>query len=189
MKIPPVIKSLIVVIIMSMGFYWAWKSYDDFLSQGQKPPESAVILNEIEKNGVPNFSVVDLNGRSVTLDQFLGKIVILNFWASWCDPCIAEFPSLLKLLENQKGKVVLMAVSADYERADIDNFLKVFKVNSPHLIIAWDKDLVLAKKFGTFKLPESYIIGTKGELIRKVAGVDDWATKEAFEYFEGLLKK
>jgi len=187
MKLTPVFKATLVVLVIAGVLFFLWDEYSDFLQQGRRPPEAALILNKIKQDGVPSFSLPDLQGQQVTLEQFAGKIVVLNFWASWCDPCIAEFPSLIKLVERYKGDVVLVAISADYEREDIDVFLKAFIIKNPHVYIMWDKDLVVAKKYGTYRLPESYIIGRKGELIRKVAGVDDWASKDAFEYFDHLL--
>jgi thiol-disulfide isomerase/thioredoxin len=159
------------------------------LNQGRRPPPETQILNEIDKNGIPDFVLKDLAGLDISPKNFAGKLVVINFWASWCDPCVAEFPSLMKLLEKYKGDVVLLAISADYERKDIDSFLKAFKVNSPNLHVMWDKDFEVAKKFGTSRLPESYILGRDGRLIRKVAGVDDWASKDAFEFFKELIDK
>ena len=190
MGLSPNVKALVVVVIFAVGLGFLWLKYSDFLHQGSKPPESAVILNKIEVEGFPEFVVQDhFTGEDLSLKSFAGKIVILNFWASWCDPCIAEFPSLLKLIDKYEGQVILFAISADYEKQDIDNFLKVFKLANKNVRIAWDKDLNIAKMFGTYKLPESYIIGRDGKLIRKVSGVDDWSTAQAFEYFAHLLAK
>lgn len=82
----------------------------------------------------------------------------------------------------------MLAISGDYEEPDIKTFIKAFKVYDPNIYVMWDKDQEVAKKFGTFKLPESYLIGRKGELIRKVSGVEDWATPEAMAFFDGLIK-
>ncbi len=176
-----------MVLILTAAMAAVWLRYSDFLAQGQRPPEEAIKLNELEKSGLPAFTIKGLDGGDLNIQKFTGKIVILNFWASWCDPCIAEFPSLLKLVERFKGEVVLLAISADHEEADVHAFLKSFKVQSSNVYIAWDKDYVVAKQFGTSRLPESYIVGRDGRLIRKVAGVDDWSTKDAFEYFDHLL--
>lgn len=189
MVFTPKLKASLVVLVMTGVLSGLWFKYSDFLAQGQKPPEEAVILNKIEKEGLPEFTIQDIQGQSVYIDKFKGKLVILNFWASWCDPCVAEFPSLLRLLKKFEGEIVLIAISADYEEADIHNFLKAFSAKDPNLFIAWDKNYEIAKKFGTFKLPESYIVGRKGELIRKVSGVDDWSSPDAYEFFEDLLKK
>lgn len=185
----PAVKGLLVVLGISAALLFGWLKYSDFLARGQKPPKSSQILNEMEKSGAPDFELVDIEGKTVKLSDYRGKLVLINFWASWCEPCITEFPSILKLIEAMKGELILLAVSADYEREDIEPFLKAFDVEGPHIKVMWDQDQVVAKKFGTFKLPESYIIGKEGELIRKVAGVEDWASPEALEYFNELNSK
>jgi thiol-disulfide isomerase/thioredoxin len=189
MKFTPVIKATLVVLMMTGVLFFSWLQYRDFLNRGRQAPDSAKILNQIEKSGLPTFELLDLDGKDISPQKFKGKVVILNFWASWCDPCVSEFPSLLKLVERFHGEVILIAVSADYERADIEHFLKMFQVKTPFLRLAWDKDLKVAKSLGTNRLPESYILSRDGQLVRKVAGVDDWSSKSAIEYFEELLKK
>ncbi|MCB0351769.1 MAG: TlpA family protein disulfide reductase [Bdellovibrionales bacterium] len=189
MKFTPAHKAMAMVIAFAFVLGAAWIRYHDFLSQGQRAPEAAVKLNEIEKSGIPDFSIESIDGKTLSLKNFAGKLIILNFWASWCDPCIAEFPSLMKLVGKFKGDIVLLAISADYEEADVTAFLKAFKVNDPNVYVAWDKGYTVANQFGTSRLPESYIIGPDGKLIRKVAGVDDWSTPEAYEYFEHLLNQ
>jgi len=184
----PVARGLVVCLAIAIVLLGLWFKYADFLKRGQEAPESTKILSEIEKNGVPDFSISDLAGKTVTLRDFRGKILIVNFWASWCEPCIQEFPSMLKLVDTMKGEVALLAVSADYEKADIEPFLKALKVNSPFIWVVWDKNQELAKSFGTFKLPESYILDGQGQLIRKVAGVEDWASSDAVAYFKDLVR-
>lgn len=169
--------------------FLSWSKYREFLSRGREAPASAVQLNNLVRDGFPKISLSELDGRDVRLENYLGKVVILNFWASWCDPCVAEFPSLVKLIDRFKGEVHLIAVSADYERKDIESFLKMFKANLPAIHVVWDRDLKLANQLGTNKLPESYIIGKDGHLVRKVAGVDDWSNASAIEFFESLVKK
>lgn len=175
-----------VVLVFSLGLYALWRNYSDNLSKGMRPPESSQILNKIESEGLPAFSLKQLDGSDLSLEQFKGKIIILNFWASWCEPCVKEFPSMMTLIEKLNGEVVLLALSADYELKDMELFLKAFKVNSPNIYVAWDKDQEVAKSFGTFTLPESYIIGRDGQLIRKISGIEEWDTPDAIEYFKTL---
>ncbi|MEK6555929.1 MAG: TlpA disulfide reductase family protein, partial [Bdellovibrionota bacterium] len=174
------------VLISSAILFFGWTKYYDFLNQGRRPPESNLILNEIEKHGVPVTQFKLLSGEPLTFSQFHDKIIILNFWASWCEPCVQEFPSLQNLIRQFNGKIVMIAISGDYEKQDLEDFWRAFKVNDPNIYSVWDKDQTIAKAYGTFKLPESYIIGKKGELIRKISGVDKWDTAEAIEYFKSL---
>lgn len=181
------LKALLALVVGAVVLWLFWIPLSGHLYRGSDTPESSKLLNKMEKEGVPGFSLTTIEGKPLTLDQFNGKVVILNFWASWCDPCVAEFPSLLSLIEHYKGEVVLVAVSADEKESDVQSFLKAFKANSEHLYIAMDKDKQLAQKYGTVVLPESYIIGHDRKLIRKIAGVDDWYTPEAISYFKDLI--
>lgn len=187
MKKQPIITGLLVVAGFALVFLLLWRSYSEKLTAGMQAPESAKILNQIEKQGVPDFNLTQLNGEPLTLSQFRDKVVVLNFWASWCEPCIKEFPSMISLIEKLKGDVVLLAISADYEKKDMEIFLKAFNVKSPHIYVAWDQDQAVAKSYGTFTLPESYIIGKDGKLIRKISGIEEWDTPDAIEYFKSLL--
>jgi cytochrome c biogenesis protein CcmG, thiol:disulfide interchange protein DsbE len=189
MKFTPALKATLVVLVIAGGLFFGWAKYHDFLNRGRQAPESVKFLNNLEKNGVPDFNLKDIDGREVSLTKFRGKLVVLNFWASWCDPCVSEFPSLLKLIDHFKGQILFLGVSGDYELVDVRKFLQLFKVKDPSIYIVWDKDLDLAKKYGTYRLPESYIIGVDGKLIRKVVGVDNWASANAIDYFADLLKK
>lgn len=182
------LRGILVCLVIAAGLGLLWVKYSNFLSRGQQPPESTKILNKLETSGVPDFTLNDLGGKPISLSDYKGKIVLLNFWASWCEPCIKEFPSMMTMIKAMNGEVVLLAVSADYTADDIGPFLQAFKVESPFVKIMWDKDQELAKRFGTFKLPESYIIGRDGTLVRKVAGVEDWATPEAIAFFKDLIQ-
>ena len=182
------LKGLLAAAIVGGLMWLGWNQYRNFLYQGQKPTESTKVLNEMAQQGVPEFSLEDIRGQKVSLADFREQVVIVNFWASWCDPCVEEFPSLLKLISHYKGKVILLAISADHSEEDMLNFLKAFKVEGPHIKVMWDKEQEVAKKFGTFVLPESYILGRENRFVRKIAGVDDWSSSHAFRFFDELLK-
>jgi len=151
-------------------------------------PEGVQVLNNIEKKGVPDFELKDMEGNLVKLSDYSDKVIILNFWASWCEPCVDEFPTLLKLIKHFKGDMVLLAVSADYTYSDMENFIKAFDVNDQSIKILWDKDKKIAKTFGTTILPETYVLGHNLKLIRKIVGVDKWFSKEALEFFTDIIK-
>ena len=182
------LKGLISVIVLAGVLWLLWSQYDEFLERGQRPTEGTQKLNVFEKEGVPGFTLKDLSGKEVSLSDFKGKAVIVNFWASWCDPCVEEFPSMIKLVKHFKGEVVIIAISADNTKEDIEDFLKAFKAYDPSLVVLWDKEQLVAKKFGTAVLPESYILGKNNRFIRKIAGIDDWYSPQAINFFEELIK-
>lgn len=153
------------------------------------PSNSTQILDEIEKKGPPSFSLKDLHGKKYRLGDFPDSIVIVNFWASWCAPCVKEFPSLRHLVEKMDHKVKVLAISADNDRADLESFLKSFGVLPADFIVLWDKEKEVSESFGTQVFPESYIFGPGGKFIRKVAGIDEWDSPLALQFFSDLVNK
>jgi thiol-disulfide isomerase/thioredoxin len=137
-----------------------------------------------------DFKGETLDGKEISLKQFQGKIVILNFWASWCGPCVEEFPSLVRLAETMKGKVEVVAVSEDSAKEDIETFLKSFpKTQNPYFHIVWDKDRSIGQLYDAERLPESYIADKNLKLSKKVVGSISWDTKEAFKFIKELNEK
>lgn len=180
---------VLAVTVVAGGLFWAWKRYESFLTQGMRPPETIQKLNELQQAGLPDFSLPNLRGEKFSLGQYAGKVVLLSFWASWCNPCVQEFPSMLKLVEKFKGDVVFLAVSADNSEEDMRAFVNLMKADVAHVQIAWDRERKVAELYGTESLPESYIIGTDGKLVRKIVGSEDWASPMAIKFFEQLLAK
>lgn len=145
-------------------------------------------VEDLNRVGVPKLSLVDIDGREVSTDSLAGKIVILNFWASWCEPCIEEVPSLIKLVEHFKGQVVLLAISGDSELEDITVFLKAFPgMKNENIYVVFDEDKSEIQTFGIRRLPETIILDGKNQAIRKISGTIDWYTPEAIEYMSGLI--
>ncbi len=111
----------------------------------------------------------------------------MNFWASWCNPCVEEFPSMVKLVKEFKGDVVILAISEDDQTDDIKVFTKAMGLPEPHFEVVWDKDKRSMKDYGVEKLPESFLVGRDGKLIRKVLGIDNWSSDDALAYFKMLV--
>jgi cytochrome c biogenesis protein CcmG/thiol:disulfide interchange protein DsbE len=131
----------------------------------------------------PDFTVKD-SDRSVTLSDFRGKVVVLNFWATWCPPCIEETPSMVSMQNYLKDKgVVVLAVSIDADADAYHKFLKDYKVN---IITVRDEPRKASSLYGTFGWPESYIIDRKGVIRRKFIGAVDWTSPEIVEYLTKL---
>lgn len=130
----------------------------------------------------PDFRVTD-EDRSVALSDLRGKVVVLNFWASWCQPCIEETPSMIDMQEKMKGKVTIFAVSTDVDRAAYQKFLQVYKTN---FLTVRDAAQNSSSLYGTFGWPESYIIDASGRVRRKIIGPIDWTQPSIIEYLSNL---
>lgn len=153
-----------------------------------KVNNEAVVTTSYEVgSSFPDFELTDIQGNPFKLSQLKNKTVILNFWASWCSPCIEEIPSLIKLVTHFNGDVFLLAISADYSLEDITTFKKSFPgIDQENIVIAWDKDRSLMKKFNIFKLPESFILAPNKTLAKKVSGTINWYSENSLSYFKEL---
>jgi cytochrome c biogenesis protein CcmG, thiol:disulfide interchange protein DsbE len=173
--------------------FLAWLKLDEVYTT-ETAPTSFEVVGFLEKNDfktLPGLVLKDLNQTDVNLEALTkDKIVILNFWASWCEPCAEEFPSMVKLLNHFKGKVVILAPSHDSSLEDIKTFAEAFSLDKvPEIHLLWDKDQTAGKAFQVNKLPESYIFGKDGKLLRKVVGTRDWFNEDARVYFSTLLER
>jgi cytochrome c biogenesis protein CcmG, thiol:disulfide interchange protein DsbE len=131
----------------------------------------------------PGFTVQDAD-RKVSLDEFRGKVVVLNFWATWCPPCLDEMPSLVHMQQKMKGNgVEVVAISVDADQSAYQNFLKEHNVD---MLTVRDPDQKSNNLYGTFKFPETYIIDRQGVLRRKFIGAIDWGTPEILDYLSKL---
>ncbi|CAN5440823.1 hypothetical protein BH10BDE1_BH10BDE1_06020 [soil metagenome] len=175
----------VVFVIVLFGVWWAMKVKFD----ADVTPESYSQLGKFEKSGVPSIEATDLVGKPFDLAKITTPIVIINFWASWCGPCVEEFPSMLKLVEALPGKVTIVAVSMDDDEKDLRAFTKLFKVPRPGFEVLWDREGKVKATYDVGKLPESYIVGPDRKLIRKVLGIENWATPNAIEFFKTLAEK
>ncbi len=113
----------------------------------------------------------------VSLNQFRGKVVLLNFWATWCPPCLQEMPSLEKLNQKMKGKEFeLLAVNVDEEGwLAIERFLRKIPVT---FTIVIDPRGDVATEYGTQRLPESFLIDKNGVVVQKYLGPRDWTDEK-----------
>ncbi|HUJ94352.1 MAG TPA: TlpA disulfide reductase family protein [Terriglobales bacterium] len=134
-------------------------------------------------NPAPNFTVQD-DDRKVSLNDLRGKIIVLNFWATWCPPCVDEMPSLVQMQQKMKSKgVEVLAVSVDADENAYRRFLKDHNVD---LLTVRDPDQKSNNLYGTFKFPETYIIDRNGVLRRKFIGPVDWSQPEIVDFLSKL---
>ncbi|MBS1972204.1 MAG: TlpA family protein disulfide reductase [Bdellovibrionales bacterium] len=141
------------------------------------------------KEPLPPFTAKALDGKEIQLSQFKGKVVVVNFWASWCGPCIEEVPSLIKLLKTFPNDLELIAISGDSNQADIDSFMKSFPEMKtlPNIHVVWDADKSLSQKYQIYRLPESFLLNKDLKLIKKISGTIDWHTEDAIAYIKQVI--
>lgn len=135
----------------------------------------------------PDFTLIDLCGNKITLSQFRGKVVILNFWSIWCGPCLAEMPSLNKLYLEFKDKgLVVLAIAEDPAEKPLREYINEKGIAFPVLI---DKEKKVYFKYSLFGIPVSFLIDRKGIIVEKIIGESDWVSAKMKEKVAKLLKK
>jgi thiol-disulfide isomerase/thioredoxin len=130
----------------------------------------------------PDFTVSD-GQKTIQLSQFRGKPVLLNFWATWCPPCVQEVPDLVALQHQLGDKVIILAVSMDEDEAAYKSFTAK---NMPGLLTARDPDHKSSAEYGTFAYPETFLIDKNGKIQRKFIGAEEWTSPEMIDYFKKL---
>ena len=130
----------------------------------------------------PNFKIQN-GAQTVSLAQYRGKVVVLNFWASWCSYCAAEWPSL-EQLPQQFPNLVVVAVAFDSDPADYRQYVSDYHLHNMTVVLDPTQQSNLA--FGTTRPPETYIIDKNGMIRRKFIGAQDWNTPEIQDYLRGL---
>ncbi|MGB9715870.1 MAG: peroxiredoxin family protein [Thermodesulfovibrionales bacterium] len=135
----------------------------------------------------PDFTLNDLCGNKVTLSQFRGKVVILNFWSIWCGPCLAEMPSLNKLYLEFKDKgLIVLALAEDPAEKPLREYVKEKGLAFPVLI---DKEKKVYFKYSLFGIPVSFLIDKKGYIAEKIIGESDWNSPKMKEKVVRLLNR
>ncbi|MBI2339562.1 MAG: TlpA family protein disulfide reductase [Deltaproteobacteria bacterium] len=134
-------KKILFLLVALLAVIIAWS----YLKEGTNGGYSLVGKQ------APDFSLKDEKGQKVALSQYRGKVVLLHFWATWCPPCVEEFPSLDRLVQKFDGaKFALIAVSVDEEGMEA------------------------VREYGTYRLPESFLIDKNGKVTKKISGPQDW---------------
>ncbi|BCG48593.1 Thiol:disulfide oxidoreductase related to ResA [Citrifermentans bremense] len=140
-----------------------------------------------EGAAAPDFTLQDLSGKQVQLSSLKGKVVLVNFWATWCPPCREEIPSMVKLNQVMQGKnFQMLAISVDEGgKQAVQEF---FRQNGVSLPALFDTDGSVSRRYGTTGVPETFIVDGKGIIRKKVIGGVDWSAPEVLQYLEGLMQ-
>jgi len=136
-------------------------------------------------DAAPPFSIVADRGRSISVPNFDGKLLVLNFWATWCPPCVSEMPSLNQFQKDfAAAGVVVLGVSVDRnERA----YRRLIEQKKVAFLTARDPEARISSRYGTFKYPETYVIDRTGKVVQKIIGPADWTDAGMVNQIKALL--
>lgn len=166
-------RAIQTLIVLLLGVF-VYVIFDSFR-------EKVVVVGD----SAPDFSITADNGRTVTASNFGGKLLVLNFWASWCQPCLEEIPSLSEFQRRFAANgVVVLGVSVDKDEKAYRDLLARARVQ---FLTARDPENKINADFGTFKFPETYIIDSQGKVLRKVINAQDWISDRMIRDVESLL--
>ena len=151
----------------------------------REPADSGDTAPRVGKP-LADFTLPDLQGRSVQLAALRGKVVFVNVWATWCPPCVEEMPTIQQLYERLHGKgLEILAVSLDALGAQVvESFMRTRQLSFPTLL---DTKNVVQRLYRTTGVPESFIVDKRGILVEKVVGPRDWSHPQLLAQFERLL--
>ncbi len=160
-----------VILFSAISIWYVTKGYHSGPKEGSQAPE---------------FSLPNASGQTQSLSQFSNQVILLNFWATWCSPCVSEMASLDHLYQKYKDKgFVVLAVSVDEEGwKAINEFLKKIPVTFPILL---DSEFKVADFYGTYQVPESYLINRKGQIVDKILGAKEWDSPEMISKIEKII--
>jgi peroxiredoxin len=134
-----------------------------------------------------DFTLEDLEVSAVNLKDFQGKVVFLNFWATWCPPCRVEMPAMEKLWQKFKQEdFVILAVDLRERKEKINSFVKTNGYTFPVLL---DSMGAVANTYGIRAIPTTYLLDSEGRIVGRALGARDWASADAFKLIEQLLSK
>lgn len=136
----------------------------------------------------PDFALKNLGGGEVKLADLRGKVVLLNFWATWCPPCREEIPSMAKLNAAMAGKPFqMLAVSIDEGGKEaVEAYFSKAGTTLPALL---DQKQAVGKRYGITGVPETFIINPKGVILKKVIGPLDWSDPAVIRFLDDAMKQ
>jgi len=170
-------KSHILLLFIVLGFVAVACSKTDSTA----PARLSAELNA----AAPDFTLRDLSGRNVSLSDYKGKVVLLEFWATWCPPCKAEMPSMNTLYKEIRAKgFEIVAVSTDNSLSPIKEFLAKSRVD---FIVLFDEKKAVSREYKVFSMPTTFLIDRKGFIVEKYYGEYDWTDPEVKKQINKLL--
>jgi peroxiredoxin len=163
-----------------------WSAGADFSSAPKASAQSS-FQRYTHPQAVPDFSIPDLQGNQVDIRDHRGKVILLNFWATWCPNCRQEGPSLQKLYNQYQSRgLILYRISSKEKPQTIKQFMEKESLNVPVLI---DKTGQTERLFGVWVHPTTYLISRRALVCHRTMGTFDWITLGATSIIDQLLKE
>ncbi len=182
---------IILLIVICIVFAYFYLSYREEKIQREREVEyerlypSLGIQRVDPPEEAEDFTLKTLKGETVSLKDYRGRLIFLNFWATWCGPCRAEMPSMQRLWEEFKEEdFVILAINIQEESKLVSSFMNERGLSFPVLL---DEKGKVARSYGIRGIPTTFFLNPEGEIIGKAVGARDWASEESFRLIRELL--
>lgn len=178
-------KAVLFFVVLFGILFWfsAQKNNNEVKTENATSQVKAKQVDKEELPAAPLFTLKNLDGKDVSLSDYRGKIVFVNFWATWCGPCRMEIPHFVKLMDKYSDDLAILGISVDDPR-DYDKipaFSSSFNINYP--ILLDDKGQVNYMYGGIQSIPTTFVLNREGKALGRIIGA------RSYEQFEELLKK
>ena len=138
-----------------------------------------------QPGNAPDFNLPLLSGENRSLSSYRGRVIMLNFWATWCPPCVQEMPSMENLYRRFKDQgLEILAVNVGENQSTVQNFINRYRFTYP---IPMDRNSRISRQYGLRYFPTTYIIDRSGQVISMTVGFKQWDTPQMISAFEALL--
>lgn len=156
------------------------------MAQAATPLSDLFVVPEVARQSAPDFNLENLRGGDTGLVDYKGKVVLLNFWATWCMPCREEMPSMEALWQKYKeqGFVVVGISNDEGSKKRVEKFTELLDLSFPVLL---DPDGEVNDLYRVSNMPTSFLIDRNGKIISHIVGSDDWLSPEAIQLVEKVL--
>ena len=156
---------LVLLIAFSVNSFCVDKN-----ESNTKSKNAEIVILKLDENKAPDFALKSSDGKTIKLSDYKGKVVIIDFWATWCPPCRKGIPDLISIQNDYKNDVVIIGISLDSEKTlkDVPGFIKSYGINYP---IVYGDDKVVAAYGGIEGIPTAFVVDKKGNVVDKHVGL------------------
>jgi thiol-disulfide isomerase/thioredoxin len=171
----------VTTIVAALGLLLGGKAAD-----AREHLFDAMGMAKVPAKAAPNFTLSTVDGQQISLDQYRGKVVFLNFWATWCIPCREEMPALEQLHQTYHSQdLTILSIDLKENADQVKVFFQKHGLSFPALL---DQDGSVFRDYLVAGMPTTYLIGRDGTLLARGVGGRDWKRAEALQLIQELIR-
>jgi len=180
---------LLILLCFSLILASCGQEEEQQRKMSEEPPPRVITMQPdglpVVGNPAPDFTLMDLEGRTWTLSELKGQVVFLNFWATWCPPCISEMPSMQNLYNTlPQDQFKMLTILYSDEASNAKDFAEKLEITLPILV---DGDKKVGMEYGLTGVPETFILDKQGIIRETVKGPAEWDSAEVIHMLRGYI--